>query len=140
MQEFEVANYPHKMLRWEALMSNKAMGRKLIMYNFALGLTSRHPDMRNNCYFTVRHTYKMTVDNELAFIGIGESVYKIRFNQRAVTEELLLELMKHAHHWFIAEFNERKYGTILHYTEEPSFITGEVLPSIRESLQLADYI
>ena len=140
MQEFEVANYPHKMIQWEELMSNKATGRKLIMYNFALGLTSRHPDLRNNCYFTVRHSYKMTVNNEFAFNAVGESVYKIKFNQRAVTEELLLELMKHAHHWFIREFNERKHGTILHYTEEPSFIIADVLPSIRESLKLANYI
>ena len=140
MQEFEVANYPHKMLEWQVFMDNKRMGRKLIMYNFALGLTSRHPDLRNNCYFTVRHTYKMTINNETAFNAVGESVYKIRFKQRAVTEELLLELMKHAHHWFINEFNERKTGTLLHYTEEPAFISSEVLPSIRESLKLANYI
>jgi hypothetical protein len=140
MQEFDVANYPHKMVQWDELMSNKAMGRKVISYHFGLGLTSRHPDLRNNCYFTVRHTYKMSVNNQPAFNAIGESVYKIKFNQRGVTVELLLELMKHAHNWFVSEFNDRKDGTILHFTEEPAFIIGDVLPAIRESLQLANYI
>jgi hypothetical protein len=139
MQDFEVANYPHKILQWEEFMS-KAMGKKVIMYNFALGLTMRHPDLRNNCYFTVRNSYKMIVNNQPAFLATGESVYKIKFRQRGVTEELLLELMKHAHHWFVKEFNERKDGSILHFTEEPAFIIADVLPAIRESLKLAGYI
>lgn len=140
MQEFEVANYPHKMVQWEELMSNKAAGKKVVMYNFALGLTSRHPDLRNNCYFTVRHTYKMSVNNEPAFIAVGESVYKIKYHQRGVNETLLLELMKHAHNWFVHEFNERKMDSILQFTDEPAFIIGEVVPAIRESLKLAQYI
>ena len=140
MQEFDVANFPHKIIQWDELVSNKATGKKVISYHFALGLTSRHPDMRNNCYFTVRHTYVMNLNNLPAFKAVGESVYKIRFNQRAVSEELLLELMKHAHLWFVREFNERKQGTILEFTDEPSFIVGDVMPAIRESLKLANYI
>ena len=140
MQEFEVANYPHKMICWEELMSNKVMGKKVIIYNFALGLTGRHPDLRNNCYFTVRHTYKMIVNNQAAFNATGESVYKIKYKQRGVNEELLIELMKHAHNWFIHEFNERKQGSILHFTEEPAFILADVIPAVRESLKLAEYI
>ena len=140
MQEFDVANFPHKMIQWDELASNKAIGKKIIMYQFALGLTSRHPDMRNNCYFTVRNTYRMTLNNQLAFKAVGESVYKIRFNQSSITEELLLQLMRHAHLWFVKEFNERKDGTVLQYTDEPSFIVGDVIPSIRESLSLAQYI
>jgi hypothetical protein len=140
MQEFDVANFPHKMIQWDELVSNKAMGKKVITYHFALGLTGRHPDMRNNCYFTVRHTYRMTLNNQPAFKAVGESVYKIRFKQSAITEELLLQLLRHAHLWFVKEFNERKPGTILQYTDEPSLIVGDVMPSIRESLSLAQYV
>ena len=140
MQEFDVANFPHKMIQWDELVGNGASGKKIIMYHFALGLTGRHPDMRNNCYFTVRNTYRMTLNNQLAFKAVGESVYKIRFKQSSITEALLLQLMRHAHLWFVKEFNERKDGTVLQYTDEPSFIVGDVMPSIRESLSLAQYI
>jgi hypothetical protein len=140
MQEFDVASFPHKMIQWDELVSSKGTGKKVIMYHFALGLTSRHPNMRNNCYFTVRHSYRMTLNDLPAFNAVGESVYKIRSNQRAVSQEVLLELVKHAHLWFVREFNERKQGTILQFTEEPSFIVAEVMPAIRESLKLANYI
>src|SRR5690349_4018872 len=128
MQVFEVASYPHKMIEWEQLMSNQGSGKKVILYYFALGLTSRHPAMRDNCYFTVRHTYRMVLNNQPAFRAVGETVYKLRLSKQPISEDLLLQLVKHTHNWFINEFNERKQGSILHYTDAPSFIPAEVLP------------